>query len=90
MIRPAHASCVAPAVRRTVLGFHACRTRGGLKGRVLCASVRGMRYPLISALAICAIAAQGLPQQTTKRNIPCKTPENAVLLLLDSWPSFDL
>ena len=33
---------------------------------------------LISALAICAIAAQGLPQQTTKRNIPCKTPENAL------------
>jgi hypothetical protein len=37
-----------------------------------------MRYALISALALCAVAAQALPQQEpTKRKIPCKTPENA-------------
>src|SRR5579872_3043672 len=36
-----------------------------------------MRYALISALALCAVAAQALPQQTEKRKIPCKTPENA-------------
>lgn len=50
----------------------------GLKGRVLRASVRGMRYALISALALGAIAAQAPPRQTTaKRAIPCKAPENA-------------
>jgi hypothetical protein len=38
-----------------------------------------MRRTLISALALCAVAAQALPQQTTaKRKIPCKAPENAV------------
>jgi hypothetical protein len=36
-----------------------------------------MRYALISALALCALAAQALPQATAKRKIPCKTPENA-------------
>src|SRR2546428_14120447 len=36
-----------------------------------------MRYALISALALCGVAAQALPQATPKRKIPCKTPENA-------------
>ena len=36
-----------------------------------------MRYPLIAALALCAVAAQALPQTAPKRTIPCKTPENA-------------
>jgi len=44
---------------------------------VLCASVRAMRYTLISALALCAVVAQALPQQSDKRKIPCKAPENA-------------
>jgi len=36
-----------------------------------------MRYALISALALCALAAQALPQATAKRKIPCKTLGNA-------------
>ena len=36
-----------------------------------------MRYALIAALALCGVAAQAIPQTTAKRNIPCKTPENA-------------
>jgi len=36
-----------------------------------------MRYALILALAMCALAAQALPQATAKRKSPCKTPENA-------------
>ena len=36
-----------------------------------------MRYALISALALCVLAAQALPQTTPKRKIPCKTPANA-------------
>lgn len=36
-----------------------------------------MRYAMIAALAVCAVAAQALPQATQKRKIPCKTPENA-------------
>jgi hypothetical protein len=36
-----------------------------------------MRYTLISALALCALAAQAVPQVTAKRKIPCKTAENA-------------
>ena len=36
-----------------------------------------MRYALIAALAVCAVAAQALPQATQKRKIPCKTPDNA-------------
>ena len=36
-----------------------------------------MRYALIAALALCAIAAQAVPQNAAKRKIPCKTPENA-------------
>jgi len=36
-----------------------------------------MRYALISALALCALAAQALPQATAQRKIPCKTPEIA-------------
>ena len=44
---------------------------------MLCVSVRAVRYTLISALALCAVAAQALPQQSEKRTIPCKTPENA-------------
>ena len=37
-----------------------------------------MRYALISALALCAVATQALPQQSMlKRKIPCKTPDNA-------------
>jgi hypothetical protein len=37
-----------------------------------------MRYALIAGLALCAVATQALPQQSTpKRKIPCKTPENA-------------
>lgn len=36
-----------------------------------------MRYALIAALALCAVAAQALPQAAPKRKVPCKTPENA-------------
>src|SRR2546427_6613259 len=36
-----------------------------------------MRHALILALALCAVAAQAIPQATAKRKIPCKTPENA-------------
>lgn len=36
-----------------------------------------MRYALIIALALCAVAARGIPQAAPKRKIPCKTPENA-------------
>jgi hypothetical protein len=36
-----------------------------------------MRYALISMLALCAIAAQAIPQAAAKRKIPCKTPEIA-------------
>ena len=36
-----------------------------------------MQYALILALALCGVAAQALPQATAKRQIPCKTPENA-------------
>jgi len=36
-----------------------------------------MRYALILALGLCAVAAQALPQTTAKRKIPCKTSENA-------------
>ena len=36
-----------------------------------------MRYALISALALCAVAAQAIPQAAPKRTIPCKAPENA-------------
>ena len=37
-----------------------------------------MRYALIAALALCAVATQALGQQSTfKRKIPCKTPEIA-------------
>jgi len=35
-----------------------------------------MRYALVSALALCALAAQAVPQKTAQRKIPCKTPEN--------------
>lgn len=36
-----------------------------------------MRYAVIAALALCAVAAQAIPQATPKRKIPCKTTENA-------------
>jgi hypothetical protein len=36
-----------------------------------------MRYALISMLALCALAAQALPQATAKRKFPCKTPDIA-------------
>jgi hypothetical protein len=36
-----------------------------------------MRNALILALALCALAAQAVPQATAERKIPCKTPENA-------------
>lgn len=36
-----------------------------------------MRYALVSALILCALAAQAVPQKTAKRKVPCKTPENA-------------
>lgn len=36
-----------------------------------------MRYALISALALCAVAVQAVPQNTVRRKISCKTPENA-------------
>jgi hypothetical protein len=36
-----------------------------------------MRYALISALALYAVATQAFPQKTEKRTIPCKSPENA-------------
>jgi hypothetical protein len=38
-----------------------------------------MRYALVSALTLCALAAQAVPQKTTQRKIPCKMPENASL-----------
>ena len=39
-----------------------------------------MRYALITALALFAVAAQALPQQPAeKRKIPCKTPANAAM-----------
>lgn len=41
------------------------------------ASVRGMRYALIAVLALCAFAAEAIPQAAPKRKISCKTPENA-------------
>src|SRR5580704_17502003 len=36
-----------------------------------------MRYALISALALCGVAAQAIPQAAAKRTIPYKTPVNA-------------
>jgi hypothetical protein len=36
-----------------------------------------MRYALISAFILCAIAAQAFPQNSAKRKIPCQTAENA-------------
>jgi hypothetical protein len=36
-----------------------------------------MRYVLVSALTLCALGAQGIPQKTASRKIPCKTPEIA-------------
>lgn len=36
-----------------------------------------MRYALTTALALCALGAQAVPQAAPKRKIPCKTPENA-------------
>jgi hypothetical protein len=36
-----------------------------------------MRYALISALALCSVAAQVISQTAAKRKIPCKTPEIA-------------
>src|SRR5579863_7647216 len=36
-----------------------------------------MRYALISALAMCAVATRAFPQRTEKRKIPCKTSEIA-------------
>lgn len=38
-----------------------------------------MRYALIAALALCAAAAQAIPQAAPKRKIPCKTAENAAM-----------
>jgi hypothetical protein len=38
-----------------------------------------MRYALASALTLCALAAQALPQKTAARKIPCKTLEKASL-----------
>ena len=34
---------------------------------------------MISAFLLCALATQAVPQQTAKRKIPCKTPENAAM-----------
>ena len=36
-----------------------------------------MRYALIAVLALCAFAAEAIPQAAPKHKIPCKTPENA-------------
>lgn len=36
-----------------------------------------MRYALISAVALCAVAARALPQRTENRKVPCKIRENA-------------
>ena len=36
-----------------------------------------MRYALVSALVLGALAAQAVPQNAAKRKIPCKTPSNA-------------
>ena len=36
-----------------------------------------MQYALIAALLLCGVATQALPQAAPKREIPCKTPENA-------------
>jgi hypothetical protein len=36
-----------------------------------------MRCMLIAALALCAAAAQAIPQAVPERKISCKTPENA-------------
>ena len=36
-----------------------------------------MRYALALALIPCALVVQAVPQDTAKRKIPCKTPENA-------------
>ncbi len=36
-----------------------------------------MRYALVAALTLFALAALAAPQNTAKRKIPCKTPENA-------------
>ena len=36
-----------------------------------------MRYALSAVLALCAVAAQAIPQAAPKRKIPCKTPEIA-------------
>jgi hypothetical protein len=69
-----------------------------------CVSFRGMRYALIAALALCALAAQAIPRQsggqkqTPNRKIPCKTPENAAscywthgrLAVYDGNPSWRL
>ena len=33
----------------------------------------------MSAFVLCALGAQAVPQDTAKRKIPCKTPENAAL-----------
>ena len=41
------------------------------------ASFRAMRYALITTLALCALAAQAIPQAAPERKIPCKTSENA-------------
>jgi hypothetical protein len=57
-----------------------------------------MRYALISALALCAVVAQAIPQAAPKRKIPCKTPENAAscywtrgrLAIYDGNPSWRL
>src|ERR1700730_203354 len=36
-----------------------------------------MQYALASALILCALVAQAVPQKTATRTILCKTPENA-------------
>jgi hypothetical protein len=36
-----------------------------------------MRYALIAALALCAVATQTIPQSNPTRKIPCKSPGNA-------------
>jgi hypothetical protein len=43
----------------------------------VCVSVRVMRYLSASALVMCALVAQAVPQEIAQRKIPCKTPENA-------------
>jgi hypothetical protein len=49
-----------------------------------------MRYALISALALCAVVAQAIPQAAPKRKIPCKTPENAASCYWTRGPSRNL